>query len=328
MATCRICGNARGNHRFTAREMMFGTREPFDYFECARCGCVQIARYPRDIKRHYPAQYYSYRELIDPPQPMLRRWLRRQRLENILGRHNIIGALYQLKAGRPTYYHWFQTAGVRPGYAIADVGCGNGQLLVELHREGFGPLVGLEPYLPRDIQYAPELTIYRELPGDLAAEAFDLVMLHHSLEHMPGQREQLRQLYHLLRPDRYLLVRVPVCNHAWKTYGVNWVQLDAPRHFYLHTERSLTLLAEQAGFAVGKIEYDSNAMQFWGSEQYRRGIPLQGPTSYPVNPAAAPFTAAQIAQYRLDADRLNREGRGDQACFYLFKREGGDDGGN
>ena len=46
---CRICGNARGNARFRAREMQFGTREEFDYFRCASCGCLQISEVPEDL---------------------------------------------------------------------------------------------------------------------------------------------------------------------------------------------------------------------------------------------------------------------------------------
>ena len=58
---CRICGNADGNRRFTAREMMQGTRDEFGYTECARCGCLQIDDPVRDLARYYPGGYYSYR---------------------------------------------------------------------------------------------------------------------------------------------------------------------------------------------------------------------------------------------------------------------------
>src|SRR5206468_2718584 len=57
---CRLCGNDAGNRAFVAREMMFGLREAFDYFECAACGCLQIAQVPRDLSKYYPPQYYSF----------------------------------------------------------------------------------------------------------------------------------------------------------------------------------------------------------------------------------------------------------------------------
>ena len=58
-AACRICGNASDNRAHVAREMMFGTRERFDYVECARCGCLQIRDVPADLSPYYPADYYS-----------------------------------------------------------------------------------------------------------------------------------------------------------------------------------------------------------------------------------------------------------------------------
>ena len=64
---CRICGNAEGNHAYDVREMMFGTRETFRYFQCGRCHCLQIARIPDDMSRFYPGNYYSFDP--SPPEP-------------------------------------------------------------------------------------------------------------------------------------------------------------------------------------------------------------------------------------------------------------------
>ena len=57
---CRICGNAEDNRTFEVREMMFGTRETFTYFQCAKCGCLQMVEIPSDMSRYYPPEYYSF----------------------------------------------------------------------------------------------------------------------------------------------------------------------------------------------------------------------------------------------------------------------------
>jgi len=77
------------------------------------------------------------------------------------------------------------------------------------------------------------------------------------------------------------------------------------------------VLAKQAGWEILQVVYDSTAFQFWGSEQYQRDIPLLDPRSYQVNPAASIFTRADIAAFESRARKLNEDGRGDQACFYL-----------
>lgn len=43
---CRICANESGNQLYEAREMFFGTRDPFTYIECASCGTIQIQDVP------------------------------------------------------------------------------------------------------------------------------------------------------------------------------------------------------------------------------------------------------------------------------------------
>ncbi len=70
--------------------------------------------------------------------------------------------------------------------------------------------------------------------------AYDLVMLHHSLEHIPDQVQALREAARLTSPRARSSFASPSPT-AWRgaTTAVDWVQLDAPRHLYLHTRRSL-----------------------------------------------------------------------------------------
>src|SRR5438477_109584 len=60
--TCRICGHPSTVSVYTVRERMFGTGDPFDYYQCARCGARQLVRVPRDISRYYPDTYESHRQ--------------------------------------------------------------------------------------------------------------------------------------------------------------------------------------------------------------------------------------------------------------------------
>jgi hypothetical protein len=75
-----------------------------------------------------------------------------------------------------------------------------------------------------------------------------------------------------------------------------WVQLDAPRHFFLHSANSLGLLAGKVGMAVTETVYDSDELQFVGSEQYLKGIPLRSENSYVVNPSRSHFTVGEWSE--------------------------------
>ena len=134
------------------------------------------------------------------------------------------------------------------------------------------------------------------------------------------QQDTLQQAYNILNPGGVVLLRVPtVSSFAWQHYGVHWVQLDAPRHLYLNSLQSIQVLAQKTGFTLEQTVYDSNAFQFWGSEQYEQNIPLQDPRSYAIAPQNASFDAQRIRDFATRANELNAAQQGDQAAFYLRK---------
>jgi len=85
--------------------------------------------------------------------------------------------------------------------------------------------------------------------------------------------------------------------------------------------QSIEILAAQAGLWLTKVLYDSNLIQFTGSEQYRRDIPYFTERSYSVNPDRSIFSAAEIEGFWHKTRVLNKTDRGDQAALYLVKQE-------
>jgi predicted SAM-dependent methyltransferase len=137
---------------------------------------------------------------------------------------------------------------------------------------------------------------------------------------MPDPLAVLKQINRLLKPNRYLLIRIPVASSfAYRKYGADWAQLDAPRHLFLHTLKSLHLLATDSGFQVKAIVYDSTEFQFWASEQYVADISLLDNRSYFTDPKNSLFSTDQITDFKRAARELNRRNDGDSACFYLHK---------
>jgi SAM-dependent methyltransferase len=201
---------------------------------------------------------------------------------------------------------------------ILDFGCGNGKLLQNLQYFGFQNLTGADAFIEKNIFYPNGINIYKR-PLNEIEPFFDLIMLHHSFEHLPDPLETLQEIYRLLAKNKFCLIRIPVVNYAWEKYGVNWVQLDPPRHLFLYTEKSLRLLAEKAGFTVEKVVYDSEEFQFWASEYYKRDIAMNDPNWFKLNFDESLFTENQFNEWKREAKKLNEEKKGDQACFYLRK---------
>ncbi len=317
--TCRICGNDAANTVHRAREMMFGTRDEFEYLECSACGTVQIVEIP-DLSPYYPANYLSF----DAETPLGKTFLHRM-AARFVGRYlmhgkGLIGeTILKLKPG--IAFHYAAPLRDHPldiGFdsKILDFGCGSGQLLRSLHYLGFNDLLGVDAFISEDIEHPEGVRILKRSLAELEP-AFDLIMLHHSFEHLADPRESLVEIKRLLAPGGTCLIRLPIVNFAWEKYGVNWVQMDPPRHLFLYSQHAMRQLAEDAGFEVEAVIYDSTGFQFWGSEQYVQDIPLFADGEGGGIKPSSIFTQAQLAKWDDEAQRLNAESRGDSACFYL-----------
>ncbi|MGB3006839.1 MAG: class I SAM-dependent methyltransferase [Chitinophagaceae bacterium] len=315
MNICSICNNSENNKIVIAREMMFGTRDEFEYLECAKCGCVQLINIPENINKYYPENYYSYqskgeKHLIQTSfSKSLKRNLKKILLDHYLQGNSFIGKLISKKYY--SYYPWLKRNTVSSRSAILDVGCGSGELLLKMYNDGFKNLTGVDPYIQEEIKYDCGITVYKKNLDELISK-YDLIMLHHAFEHMDQPLNVLKNLYNLLNHKGFLIIRIPVAAcFAWRKYGVNWVQLDAPRHFFLHTLKSIQLLCEQSNFIFQDVVYDSYSLQFTGSEKYLRDIPLIDESEL--------FSVTQLKDYSNESLRLNNANDGDQACFYLYK---------
>jgi SAM-dependent methyltransferase len=305
---CAICGGTEGTtHR--VREMMFGTRQTFEYFRCVECGCCQLCG-TVDNAAQYPSEYHAF-EMQPRPRGM-RGVLRRVRNRGVF-RGDVVGRLLSALAPYPvgSARNWFARTRADIRARILDVGCGSGELVRDLREAGFPNAVGIDPFVPREVVQACGGSVRSAWLHETGGE-YDVVMMHHVLEHMQDQEGALRDAARLLRPGGHCLVRVPIIpSHAWDRYRENWVQLDAPRHLFVHSERSLTMLAARAGLELECVEHDSTEFQFAGSELYERDLPLAHlPHAY---------SRAQLRRFRRAARRLNIARRGDQAAFYFRK---------
>jgi len=237
---CPVCGENAGWDPLVLREMMFGSRETFDYGRCQACGSMVIATIPDDLGRHYPPAYYSL-GAADPADPASPDGFVRRRATGILmdrslfgrRRRRVIARLARKLAGQPP-----NAAGARALVAAAhldslddpilDVGSGSRpMLLASLRRLGFRSLQAIEPFVTGDTMYLG-VPVRKAVLTDVRG-TFRLIMFHHSLEHVPDPRATLAAANGLLDPAGRCQVRTPVMGTGmWSDtarIGWNWIHL-------------------------------------------------------------------------------------------------------
>lgn len=318
MPKCSICNSNNNHTTFLIKEMMFGSEETFEYFMCDHCGCLQILKTPQDLAKYYPKDYYSYTLKPSFKKTWLSRFLTYNRNNYFLFKKNILGWVLGKIHTNPNL-EILSHAGINKNAKVLDVGCGIGHLLYSMKQAGMKNLLGVDPFIEKDLLYDNGLAILKK-EIDEVENGWDLIMLNHVLEHIEHQHEMLASIFSKLIPGGCCLIRIPtVSSHAWEHYKENWVQLDAPRHLFLHSVKSISLLSKEIGFDIENIIYDSNEFQFIGSEQYMKNISLDAELSYLSNPEKSIFKKEDIKKFKASAKRLNAENKGDQFSIFLRK---------
>ena len=169
MFTCQVCRNSVGNTEYVAKEMLFGLRDSFVYFQCPTCECLQLAHLPTDMSRYYPPSYYSLRPVAEPAvRTGLRRWAQHLRDRFAILDRGLLGRLLYAISPNDPYRNGARlhfpgqgatVASLSPSSRILDVCCRSGALLLALHPAGFRYLQEIDAYLDSDLAYPGGLRI-------------------------------------------------------------------------------------------------------------------------------------------------------------------------
>ena len=197
--------------------------------------------------------------------------------------------------------------------SILDVGCGDGKFLSILKKGGFKDLTGIDLFIddeniPSDINI-----IQSSLENFKPNHKYDLITSNHSFEHMDNQLENLKCFENLVNDNGIVVIRIPVKSEPiWKKYGVNWFQIDAPRHFYLHTIESFKILCSKTNLSIEDIIFDSYDTIFLNCEKYSRNISMRDKEWNTFK-----LDDKTMNQLKSEIRALNENNEGDQAIFVL-----------
>ncbi|MEZ5589143.1 MAG: class I SAM-dependent methyltransferase [Sedimenticolaceae bacterium] len=322
--TCRVCSTSSDCEVVSLQEMMYGSRETFAYVLCSHCGSLQIRDIPSDLGRYYRSDYYSQLPRTEPPalvglKRVLMRWYCRSAAVQPHAKcASMIRHLLPVPGDFLMVGSYLREAQLRSvDERILDVGCGaSPHRLAAMRRCGFAAVEGVDPFVEEDTVYEG-VPVHRNSIKEVNG-VFGLVMFHHSLEHVPDPVATLKEAARLLRPGGTCLVRMPLMGtYCWRRFGVNWVELDAPRHLHLMTRQAMDILARRAGFRVRNTSYDSQPWEIASSILYQRGIPLRSSGNSGSLKPESPFSQDEKDAFAKLVSELNQQGDAGRGCFNL-----------
>jgi len=132
---------------------------------------------------------------------------------------------------------------------ILDIGCGAGKLVYEFSKRGYD-CIGID-HDDYNFEYGKSigLNLLNCSLGDLDyTKKFDLITMHHSLEHLNSPNQYLKIIYEMLEDNGYLYIGVPSMQN--KRFGSDQLHAITFPHIFCFTLQSLVNLLGKEFFSL------------------------------------------------------------------------------
>lgn len=260
MNTCPWCGTET-NQTVLQLKDYFLTKEDFSIVECPCCGLrfTQPRPCPDVIGKYYQSEaYYSHQENKKGFVPRVYEFVK---AFNIKNKAKI--AIGGLPVGK-----------------LLDIGCGVGDFLVYVQKQGWD-VHGVEPSDAAKKIAETRLGLLPKSPSEYCCfedHSFDVITMWHVLEHIDDLHFQTSEIVRLLKPGGRLVIALPNfqsfdCQH----YKDKWAAWDVPRHLNHFAPDTLRAIINSVGFQnidTQKLIWDSFYISYMSEGFLGHSFPL------------------------------------------------------
>jgi SAM-dependent methyltransferase len=232
-STCPLCSETSLSSRLRTTDLLQFKPGEFELDECAACG--HIFQNPR---LSLAGLDFYYRDFYDG--------LGEEMLELVFSSNDTLyRSRIRMVASHAQPQRWLDVGAGHGHFCLVAAG-----LLPQSRFDGLDMSTSiLEAERRRwiDRAYVGQFT---EVSDDLLG-AYDVVSMHHYLEHTPDPAGELRSAAKVLAPGGHLLIEVPdpECAYA-RLLGRMWLPWLQPQHLHLLSRSNLTRLLSDNGFVV------------------------------------------------------------------------------
>src|SRR3972149_3997734 len=291
---CPLCDERKRNTLYKGlKDLLFGAPGEWTLNQCAGCGLVYIDPRPtkNDLDKTYPTSY-SNRKSARPSNGLTRYDQLKSKVKSMIMLDYLTNS-YGYKANaslwkrmitlpftvspylREQAVYSVMKLPLTPGGRLLDIGCGVGKF-IELMSDLGWKAEGLDadPVVVHNCRgrglSVREGTLEKQGYPD---NYFDAITLKHVIEHVYDPVRLLKECHRILKPGGKLVLLTPnLESRGHKKFRHFWIGLDAPRHLFLFTAKTISEVIQRAGFKVIHLSSTGRISEFnWlGSYNLRK----------------------------------------------------------
>lgn len=269
LGNCPVCGTSSRLklHEGLVDNVFYAAPGKWSLWRCAGCQAAYLDPRPNRETIHAAySQYYTHEPVLQKPDYGSLSRLRQLRRRLVNGYTNwrfstcqypasqwgipLLSLLWTQRIKLESEYRYLPRC-PPDGGELLDIGCGNGHFLSTAKSCGWR-VCGLDPDA-KAVANARHKGLH-VLQGGLEQfngqeNVFDIITLHHVIEHVHDPVTTLKNCYRLLKPGGCLWLETPnIDSLGHKHYARDWRGLEPPRHLVLFNQAALSLLVKKAGF--------------------------------------------------------------------------------
>jgi len=268
---CNLCGSNKNSFLLKSRNWLKHTKERFNIVKCSNCNLVYLNPRPskESISSYYPDEYEPYnargRSLAERVSKIL--------LDSYYRKEKNIFSLVKSFLAQLIY----SPVPSKKQGKILDIGCGPGISLYNLKKFGWN-VYGLD-ISQKAVNFARNNLDLKNVRRGFIEDAFyhkeyfDVIRMSHVIEHLNDPKETLLKIRKILKKNGILIITTPDFSSPLRpVFGPCWFPLESPRHLYLFTPETISLLLKKVGgFKILKTKHDISAYHLAKSLSYVMG---------------------------------------------------------